>query len=161
MVASASAEAPIFSVVIRPNASLGRAGTMIVIGLIAGVSFVMGLLFAAMGAWPVFGFLGLDVLLVWLAFRAHRRGQRAFEEVRVMPEAVTVRRVDPDGRERELVLNPYWVRIDRRMVEGEGVVGLMLRSHGRTVEIARDLSPADRATFADALDRALTTARGG
>lgn len=133
---------------------------VIVIGLIAGISFVMGVLFAAMGAWPVFGFLGLDVLLVWLAFRAHRRGQRAFEEVRVTPRAVTLRRVDPDGREEELVLNPYWVRVDRRIVQEEGVVGLTLRSHGRGIEIARHLSPAERAGFADALDRALATARG-
>jgi uncharacterized membrane protein len=155
-----TADAPLFSAVIRPNASLGRAGMFVVIGTIGGISFVLGVLFASMGAWPVFGFLGLDVLLVYLAFRAHRRGQRAYEEVRVTSEAVTVRRVDPEGRAGEIVLNPYWARVKRRLMAEEGVIGLTLTSHGRAVEIARDLSPAERATFADALEAALAKARG-
>ena len=50
---------------------------------LGGLSFVSGVVFVLMGAWPVFGFFGLDVLLVYLAFRANFRAARAYEEVTV------------------------------------------------------------------------------
>ena len=40
---------------------------------IGAVSFVAGVVFLLMGAWPVFGFFGLDVLLLYWAFRLNYR----------------------------------------------------------------------------------------
>ena len=39
-------------------------------GFIGAVSFVAGIAFAMIGAWPVLGFFGLDVALIWYAFNA-------------------------------------------------------------------------------------------
>jgi uncharacterized membrane protein len=66
-------EPTLFSATITPNRSLPRTGFLAVMIAIGGISFVTGLVFALMGAWPVLGFLGLDVLLIYWAFR---RGQR-------------------------------------------------------------------------------------
>ena len=76
-----SAEPAIFSAVITPHRSLGSRGFLILMLAIGAVSFVSGMVFLLLGAWPVFGFLGLDVLLVYVAFRANYRAARAYEEV--------------------------------------------------------------------------------
>ena len=58
---NAFAEPKIFSAVITPHRSLGRTGFLLLMLCIGAVSFVCGLLFLVIGAWPVFGFFGLDV----------------------------------------------------------------------------------------------------
>ena len=66
-------EPTIFSAVITPHRSLGGPGFWLLMAAVAGLSFVAGIVFLLLGAWPVFGFLGLDVLLVFWAFRANYR----------------------------------------------------------------------------------------
>ncbi len=85
------------------------------------MSFVTGMVFLIAGAWPVFGFLGLDVLLVWWAFRLNYRAAQAYEQVTVTPSELTVRKVSHHGRVREWTLNPVWVRLDRDEHEEFGV----------------------------------------
>ena len=70
------AEPPIFSAVITPHRSLSSTGFLIVMLCIGALSFASGVVFLILGAWPVFGFLGLDVLLVYWAFRANFRADR-------------------------------------------------------------------------------------
>ena len=65
--------------------------------LVGGVSFVAGMVFFLLGAWPVVGFLGLDVLLVYWAFRANYRAAAAFEEVTVTPSELRLRQVSHRG----------------------------------------------------------------
>src|SRR5450759_3002853 len=86
-------EPTIFSVVITPHRSLGRVGFLLLMGIFGGVSFIAGMLFLAAGAWPIFGFFGLDVLLLYWAFRLNYRHAAAYEEVTMTPAALTVRKV--------------------------------------------------------------------
>jgi len=113
------------------------------------------------GAWPVFGFLGLDVLLVYWAFRANFRSARAYEEVTVTASELTVRKVNQHGGVREWTLNPVWVQLDRMVHEEFGIERLFLVSHGRRLTIAAALSPGEKASFARALTSALGEARRG
>ena len=76
------AEPTLFSAIITPHRSLSARGFLLVMALVGGMSFIGGMFFFLMGAWPVIGFLGLDVLLVYWAFRANYRAAAAFEEVR-------------------------------------------------------------------------------
>ena len=62
-------EPTIFSATLTPHRSLGRVGFLVLMLLFGGVSFVTGMLFLVIGAWPVLGFFGLDVLLLYWAFR--------------------------------------------------------------------------------------------
>src|SRR5215469_15992040 len=95
--ADALAEPKIFSAVITPHRSLSSTGFLIFMLCIGGLSFVSGAVFLLLGAWPVFGFLGLDLLLVYWAFRANYRGARAYEEVMVTATELTVRKVSHHG----------------------------------------------------------------
>jgi uncharacterized membrane protein len=157
----AAADAKIFSAVITPHRSLSPTGFLIFMLCLGGLSFISGISFVLMGAWPVCGFFGLDVLLVYIAFRANYRAGRAYEEVTVTASELTVRRVNHRGGVREFTLNPLWVRLDRIVHEEFGIERLFLISHGRRFPIAAFLGPDEKASFARALSTALGEARRG
>jgi len=151
----------IFSAVITPHRSLGPKGFLILMLCLGCLSFIAGVVFVSLGAWPVFGFFGLDVLLVYLAFRANYRSARAYEEVTVTASELTVRKVNHRGGVRQWTLNPLWVRLERIVHDEFGIERLFLVSHGRRLTIAGFLSPAEKASFARALTSALGEARRG
>lgn len=156
----ADADAPgrepvIFDAILTPYRSLSRTGfnaLMLVLGIL---SVAVGGLFLALGAWPVIGFLGLDVLLVYLAFKWSYRTARGFEAIRLTPRRLTVRAVDHWGGERRAEFAPpHWLRVD--LVESSRQAGaLMLSSHGRRLAVGRFLTAAERCDLAQALQSAL------
>jgi uncharacterized membrane protein len=156
-----SSDPVLFSAVLTPHRSLSATGFVIVMVLVGGVSFAAGLAFLMMGAWPVLGFFGLDVLLIYLAFRANYRAGTAYEEVFVRPSQLHVRKVSHKGDVSEWTLNPAWVRLEREVHEEFGIERLLLVSHGRKLPIAGFLSPDEKKSFADVLSTAIGTAKSG
>jgi uncharacterized membrane protein len=154
-------DAPFFSARLTPYRSLSARGFLVLMLFTGAVCFAAGLGFALMGAWPVMGFFGLDILVVYLAFRRSYGQARAFEEVHVSTTDVHVIRAGTRGQTQEFHLNPAWVRIAVKRVTDEGVVAIDLVSHGRALPVGSFLNPADRESFADALGRALAAARRG
>jgi len=112
-----------------------------------------------MGAWPIFGFLGLDVLLVYIAFRLNYRSGRAFELVDVTRDQVLVTRVHPDGRREEFEFNPFWARVLLKEWPN-GRTELRLVAQGRELLFGQFLTDDERRDFASALKGALIEARG-
>jgi uncharacterized membrane protein len=158
----AAADDPkIFSAVIAPHRSLGPKGFLIFMLCLGGLSFASGVVFVAMGAWPVCGFFGLDVLLVYLAFKANYRAGRAYEEVTVTASELKLRQVSHRGGVREVTLNPLWVRLDRIVHAEFGIERLFLVSRGRRLPIAAFLGPHEKESFALALSTALGEAKRG
>ena len=137
--AHVSVDPKIFSAIITPHRSLSPKGFLIFMLCLGCLSFIAGVISVSIGAWPVFGFFGLDVLLVYLAFRANYRTALV----------------------RQWTLNPLWVRIERIVHEEFGIERLFLVSHGRRLVIAGFLNPAEKASFARALTGALGEARRG
>jgi uncharacterized membrane protein len=154
-------EPTLFSAVLTPHRSLGRTGFIVLMCLIGGISFAAGLVFFIAGAWPVMGFFGLDVLLIYIAFKVSYRSAAAYEQVTMTASTLTVRKVSHRGRVAEWTLNPVWVRLQREANEEFGVERLFLVSHGRRLPVATFLGPAEKANFADALSAALGEARRG
>jgi uncharacterized membrane protein len=157
----ALAEPEIFSAVITPHRSLTPRGFRVLIICLGCLSFVSGVVCVSIGAWPVFGFFGLDVLFVYFAFRANFRSARAYEQVRVTPSELTVRKVNQRGGVREWTLNPLWVQLERIVHKEFGIERLFLVSHGRRLAIAASLNPKEKASFARALSNALGEAKRG
>jgi uncharacterized membrane protein len=154
-------EPTIFSAVLTPHRSLSRGGFLVLMLVLGGISFATGMVFLLAGAWPVFGFCGLDVLLVYLAFQVSYRRAKAYEQVTVTPSELTVRKVSHYGRISEWTLNPLWVRLDRVVHAEFGIERLFLVSHGRRLAIAGFLGPEEKASFAVALSAALGEAKRG
>ncbi|MCB1497962.1 MAG: DUF2244 domain-containing protein [Bauldia sp.] len=150
---------PIFAARLTPHRSLSPTGFVLVMLALVSCSFTAGLAFWMMGAWPVVGFFGLDILLVQLAFRMNYRAARASEDVVVFPDRLMVRRTSPSGRATEFSLNPYWARLELDRHPEIGVTGVNLTSHGRRYPIAGFLGPHERESFALALSAALARAR--
>jgi uncharacterized membrane protein len=154
-------EPTLFSAIITPHRSLTSTGFLVVMMLIGGFSFIAGMVFFLLGAWPVVGFLGLDVLLVYWAFRVNYRAAAAFEEVTVTPSELRVRRVSHRGKVAEWTLNPLWTQLARDTHEEFGLQHLFLVSRGRKLPVAGFLSPPERESFAAALSAALGEAKRG
>jgi uncharacterized membrane protein len=151
----------LFSALLTPHRSLNRTGFLVLMGIVSVVSFVAGLAFLLMGAWPVFGFFGLDVLIIYWAFRVNFKRAEATEEITVTPSELRVRRVSHRGHVVEWVLNPLWVQLDQKTHAEFGIEKLYLVSRGRRVAIARFLGADEKASFAKALTAALQTAKRG
>ena len=154
-------EPTIFSAVITPHRSLPHLGFLVLMIAFGTVSFITGVMFMLTGAWPVFGFFGLDVLLLYWAFRANYRAARAYEEVEVTCARLMVRKVSPRGRVREWALNPLWVRLIKVVHEDFGIEKLLLVSRGRQLAVGTFLSPDEKESFAAELTKALSEARRG
>ena len=151
----------LFSALLTPHRSLSHTGFLAVMAFVSVVSFAAGLAFLMMGAWPVLGFFGLDVLAIYWAFRINFRRARAREEIRVTPSELRLRRISHRGHVVEYVLNPLWVQLDRKTHPEYGVEKLYLLSKGRRVAIGSFLGPDEKASFANALIAALQAARRG
>jgi uncharacterized membrane protein len=156
-----TAEPELFAALLTPHRSLNRTGFVIVMLFLSIVSFATGIAFLLMGAWPVFGFLGLDVLGIYIAFRINFRRAQACEQISVTPSALRLRRVSHRGHIVEWVFNPLWVSLDQERDDEYGVERLYLASRGRRVAIGSFLSPEEKASFSKALLAALNAARRG
>lgn len=158
MTAPAPDDPPLFNVVLTPHRSLSPMGFWLLMGGVALVSFTAGLVFLLKGAWPVFGFFGVDVALVYFAFRASYKSGHLYETVRLTRGELAIERVLPSGQTRSWSFQPYWLRvhIDEPPVPGSQ---LTLTSHGRSLVIGSFLSPGERVELARALRAALSRAR--
>ena len=154
-------DTPLFSAMMTPNRSLGKRGFGILMLAVAGISFVAGLVFAIAGAWPITGFFGLDVLLIYWAFRVNYRDGRAYEQIVVTPTELRFRKVSARGAVTEWRCNPLWVRLDWDVHEEFGVQSLHLVSRGERRQIAGFLAPEEKESFGKALQAAIAAARRG
>jgi uncharacterized membrane protein len=151
----------LFSALLTPHRSLSRAGFLVLMVFVSLVSFAAGIAALLMGAWPVLGFFGLDVLAIYWAFKINFRHARASEEIRITPSELRLRRVSHRGHVIEFVLNPLWVQLDQKIHTEYGVEKLYLLSKGRRLSIGSFLGPDEKASFAKALLAALQAAKRG
>jgi uncharacterized membrane protein len=159
--APGQADEPFFRALLTPHRSLGRTGFAVLMGTLLFGWLVTGAIFLSRGAWPVFGFFGLDVLLVYVAFRLNYRAARAREEVSVSRTRLDIRKTAPSGKVDAHRFNPFWARFNVSRHDEIGITRMEVEAQGETVPIGGFLNPADRDTFASAFGRALATARAG
>ena len=152
------AEPVLFDVVLAPNRSLPPLGFALLMGAISLVSFGAGMTFYLIGAWPVVGFLGLDVLLVYIAFKVSFHRMRAFETLRLTEQSLVYERVNPAGVRKRWTFQPYWLRIEFDDPPHHGSQ-LRLRSHGHAITVGAFLAPPERQDLALALRDALHKVR--
>lgn len=156
--ASEVAQPPEFSAILRPHRSLSPTGFLIFMSAISLVSFLAGTYFWMQGAWPVLGFFGLDVLIVYVAFKLNYRSARLYETVTLVDQRLDVRRVEASGRTWVWSFNPAWVKLDLAE-HPSGTAELWLRSGGDAVNVGRFLSDPERRDFARELRQAIGSYR--
>ena len=153
-------ETPLAQLTLRPARSLGRGGFVAVMAILIGFNFVAGIVFLAVGAWPVSIFMGLDVALVWLAFRLNHGAGRRSEHIALHADRLALTRRDPWGRVDRVDLQPYWLKVE--VEDAPGSAGrVLLLSHGRATVVGAFLPPSERAAVANWLRVALARLREG
>ncbi len=144
----------VFSAKLTAHRSLSPRAFFIFMTVITVFSFLTGLYFYSLGAWPVFGFFGLDVLAIYYAFRLNYREGETYETVELTHERLTIRRFTASGQENIWSFNPYWIKL--RLEERRGKAPLLsIQSHGENLTFGNFLIPDEKADFAKALSHAL------
>ncbi len=147
-----------WAVTLTPHRSLSRRGFLAIMAVIALVNFAIGLSFYLLGAWPVAGFAGLDVALIWWAFRANFADGRRAERIEVTPHELVLER-KAYGRKSQIIrFVRRWLRVELDVDRDRDLIGgLYLCSRGIRTEIAKFLSPNERKELAAALRLALAS----
>jgi uncharacterized membrane protein len=148
------ADEPFFRALLTPHRSLGRTGFAVLMGALLFCWLVTGAFFLSTGAWPVFGFFGLDVLLIYVAFRLNYR-------VSVSRTSLDIKKTAPSGRSEAFRFNPFWARFSVARHAEIGITGMAVEGQGQAVSIGSFLNPDDRESFASAFSTALATAKRG
>ncbi len=155
---------PFFDRELRPNPVLGPGGVRAIFIIAIGVSLIVSAGFFAAGAWPIFGFFGLDVFGLYLAFRIVKRRAERREWLRLDREALTLhRQAHAQGDWQEVVrLEPTWARVECRPIPTIGgpggevtVAHLLLWSHGHATECGTFLPVPEKQQIAAELTDAL------
>ncbi len=156
-----ASEKRIFSARLTPHRSLTHQNVRLLLVVVGLAGLLTSLPFIVLGAWPVAGFMGLDIALIYIAFRANFRDARAYEDVTLTPLELHLSKVSAKGARADWRFNPSWIRLEKEEDEEFGLQRLSVASRGALVEIARYLGPNDKARFASDLSRALAEARRG
>ncbi|GGA37588.1 DUF2244 domain-containing protein [Pelagibacterium lentulum] len=156
---SPSRNKPLFAALLTPHRAMNQRAIRWFIAFAAIMASVPGLIFFAMGAWPIVGFLGLDVLLLYWALSASRKSGKAFEEITLWPDTLELRQVSSQGRDRTISFNPFFVRFTAARDSEDRIVALHLVSRDRRTEIGRFLNADDKARFASLFAPALNRAK--
>lgn len=144
--------------VLEPPRSLSPRGFSRVMVALASLSCLFSLGFIAIGAYPIVGFLGLEILLLWYLMKRHVEQRAARTHLRVTAERVDICRIASDGREKREWLPSYFARVvyDARL---RGARALMIVAGDRSVQIGEHLSGDEQSSLASRIDVALRDAK--
>ena len=149
-----------WAVTLTPNRSLSRSGFFILFGIVVTLNLVVAIFFWMLKAWPVFGFLGLDVALVWIGFRANERKAKCSERIEIIRDEVSLTRLAAGKLPVTRRFNRRWLRVNLEFDAAREIVGrLFLESHGRRTEIASFLGAEEKRALAAELRAAMVTPR--
>lgn len=144
----------LFERVLLPHRSLPPRAFCLLMLVLGIISLGVGISFVSIGAWPVCGFFGLDVALLYLAFRHNYKSARQRETLCLSARALTVERVGVHGERRLWRFQPFWLRVvlEERTDQSNRLV---LTSHGRSLVIGDFVPPPLRRELAQTLSEAL------
>jgi uncharacterized membrane protein len=141
--------------IIQPTRSLSWPEVKRCLWLLSLIPACSGLFFLFLGAPLVLPFAGLEIALLWGAFYYVSHTGRWREVVRLEGEQLVIEK----GRDRPLERHRFdtaWVRVD---LEGAPYrwhpSRLLIRSHGRGVELGRFLTDGERELLAKSLINAI------
>lgn len=154
-------DAQLFSARLCPHRSLEKKHFHLLLMVFCGAMFFSAIPFVALGAWPVLGFMGLDVIGFWYAFHVNYRAARAYEDIRLTHGELAVEKVSHRGQRTQWRFNPAWVRIEKQEDEEYGLEKLWIVFRDKGVELASFLGPEAKAEFAKDFAAALSEAKRG
>ena len=147
-------EKVLFQAELKPNQSNTRFGVQFLSIILCSTLVPAGYLIISLGAWPVFCFFGLELLLLIGLLNVNHRRSYMMERISLTAVELRVERVDILGRMHQWSFQPYWLRVNL-FENTHGDSKLELRSHGRGLTIGSFLSQNARRNIALELRNAL------
>jgi uncharacterized membrane protein len=146
--------------ILTPHRSLTKQGFLMVMGFVVAVNLVVGALFMAIGAWPVAGFAGLDVLLIWWAFTANFADARRMERISITDHELVFDRLRGNKPPEQQRFVRRWVRVELEEDAERELIGRLSIVSGQVrLTVGDFLGPEERKTLAAALRNALAIPR--
>lgn len=149
---------PTFVITLWPYRSLSQKGFKILMICLGSLMSLIALVFFLLGAWPVIGFLGAEIVIVWLAFKINYRAGQIIERVEISAQRVQVTRINWRGNQTHLCLESPWVRAELQQTPDQRPK-LYLRAHAKKMEIGAFMPPVEKSGLAKALNQTLAQAR--
>ena len=149
----------VFHARLTPYRSLSPSGFKLLMGIIGFICLTVGIVFSVAGVWPILGFMGLDFLIIYWAFKANYRSARSYEDVEVSRRHVLVRKVAPNGQARDHRFQQFGTRFEVDRHDEIGITKMRLANRFKAVEFGYFLNPLDRESFAEAFSRAMARAK--
>jgi uncharacterized membrane protein len=144
----------LFEAMIVPHRSLPPRGLRALLVLLAGLSCCTMTILWVLGAWPVIGFSGVEMVVVIALIRMHARSTRAGELLLLTHRALRIVRTDARGRQQESVLEPAWLQVLLQERRGR-VPALLLVARDTREEIGASLGEPQKRELAQSLAAAL------
>src|SRR3954464_8817329 len=93
----ATTTAPLFAAELTPHRSFTTRGMRLVIALVAALAALPGIIFFSLGAWPVVGFMGLDVIAITIALTVALRREKRCEQLTLWADRLELIATDLKG----------------------------------------------------------------
>ena len=150
----------VWQATLTPHRSLSRQGFLVLMGLVIAINLVVAGMFVALGAWPIGGFAGLDVLLLWWAFKVNFADARKLERISITEHELVLDRLSERHPPEQQRFVRRWVRVELEEDRERELIGSLLLISGRTqIAVGEFLAPEERRTLASALKSALAIPR--
>jgi len=147
----------LIDLIIEPNQSLSHPAFIAVMLILGLITLGLSIFFLYLGAWPVLGFLGLDLALLFLAFKLNARSLKIVERVCMNDREVMVARESAQCKEC-WIFDSYWLNISiKNGPRGKGYI--QLSSHGFSIHIGAFLTIPERQELVKKLRASLVESR--
>ncbi|MQM33196.1 MAG: hypothetical protein CRU72_01770 [Candidatus Accumulibacter phosphatis] len=120
-------------------------------------SGAIAIAFSYFGAWPVLPFTGLELCLLWWALRQIDASADDFERITLEAERLTIE-TRCGARWQRHAFHPYWAQLQFDRTPGRQR-RLLIRSHGKEVEVGRWLTEEQKWVLGNELKKNLGAAR--
>ena len=124
---------------LEPSKSLRPEGANLILVILGGFGLVISGSFMVFGAWPVFGFMALDVLLIYTAFQAQYRRSNRGQEITISNDKIEIKYFKAGTCIKTILFNRYWAKLEHLNTFNRHSK-LMFSSHGKFSEIGEFLS---------------------
>ena len=142
------------NVTVLPYRSLSKKGFKNLMLVVCFIFFSVGIFFWHIGAWPVFGFLGLDVFLLYYAFRINYKSGEIFETIKLIKQNLLITRNFPSGKKQTWNLEPYWTKVEI-LNPATHQHNLIIKSKNKVVSLGSFLNYNDKKILLKKIESAL------
>ena len=150
---------PVFDIItLWPHRSLSQRGFLILLIILGSLAFVIGLGFFLIGAWPVIGFMGLELLVLYIVFRLNYRDGKQSEQLLIHAKGLDLIRISPIGTQTRTSFSSHWLTAEIIPQKGKRKI-LALRHHQDSHEIGAFLPPAEKTKIHNLINERIMAAR--